>query len=352
MNKRIYMGAFVLALFFAFNSIFCLCATASDESNYYSEKGILVFLDGEMLTFDSSPVIIDGRTLIPLRAVAEAFSCGVEWDGETSRVKIVRDQITLEIKIGSHWVTENSSDSVRTYQMDVPAMIINDRTYLPLRKIADIFGVGIRWDDETNSVYLSKEITREWIIENHTYYFQNDESLMLPGFGSGYCWVCSYAMIINDIVGNVTPLDIKNINEKYLDNGAMCYHNIIAQEFGLKFAAAVDKDGEFFERFDSDFGSTYIKNDDKSDEVTTNALIEALKLHPEGVMVRFEQYPHTIVAVGYTDGEILFNDPAPSSWQGYSHKGDLTAVPFEKTYPYQMGMRLSDMNYIQALDVE
>lgn len=350
MSKRIYMATFVLALIFVFNSIFCLGATADDKDNYYSEEAISVLLDGEMLRFDSGPVIIEGRTLVPLRTIAEAFHCDVEWDSENLCVKVERDEIVMEIKIGSNWMTEYSSESVSTYQLDVPATIINDRTYLPLRKTADIFGVGVSWDDKTHSVHLSKNLTRDLVIKNHTYYFQNDESLMLPDFGSGYCWACSYAMIINDIVGNVTPLDIKSVNERYFDNGALCYHNIIAQEFGLKLVPAVDKNSEYFERFDADYGSTYIKNTDKSDEVIINALREALKIHPEGVMVRFEQYPHTIVAVADVEGEILFNDPAPSLWQQYSDKGVMMAVPFEKTYPYQKGLTLSDMNYIQALD--
>lgn len=350
MSKRIFVRVFILALIFAFNSIFCLDATADDKDNYYSEEAISVLLDGEMLRFDSNPVIIEGRTLVPIRTIAEAFNCDVEWDAENLCVKVKSDKITMEIKIGSDRVTEYSSESVNTYQLDVPATVINDRTYLPLRKTADIFGVGVSWDDKTHSVHLSKNLTRDLVIKNHTYYFQNDESLMLPKFGSGYCWACSYAMIINDIVGNVTPLDIKSVNERYFDNGALCYHNIIAQEFGLKLVPAVDKNSEYFERFDADYGSTYIKNTDKSDEVIINALREALKIHPEGVMVRFEQYPHTIVAVAYVEGKILFNDPAPSLWQQYSDKGSMMAVPFEKTYPYQKGLTLSDMNYIQALD--
>lgn len=350
MSKRINLGALVLALFFVFNSIFCICASAEDESNYYSEKDILVFFDGKLLTFDTSPVIIEGRTLVPLRTILEAFLCKVEWDGETSTVKVIGDEVTLETKIGSDRVMVYSPDDIKTYRLDVPAMIINDRTYLPLRKIADIFGISVYWDDKSDTVFLNKYNTRDFVMKNHTYYFQNDNRWEFPGYGSGYCWVCSYAMIINDIAGNVTPQHIKAINEKYMDNGALCYHYMIAQEFGLSLVPALEADSQYFEGFDADYGATYIKNDDKSDEVAKNALKEALKNHPEGVMVRFEEHPHTIVAVAWVDGEILFNDPAPSSWQGYSQKGDMEAVTFDRTYPYQMGLSLSDMNYIQAMD--
>lgn len=350
MNKGIRIRAFVSALFLLFNSFCCFCTLADNDDDYYSEKEILVVFDDKLLTFDTNPVIAHGRTLVPMRTMLESFGCEVVWDEEASTVKAVEKDITLEIQIGKPWVTGYTQNEIMTYQLDVPAMIINDRTYLPLRKIAEIFHMTVLWEDETQTVYLSKNPTREFLSKTHTYYFQNDERWMLPGYGSGYCWVCSYAMVINDIVGNVTPSDIKAVNEKYMENGALCYHYFIAQEYGLEFVNAIDEASPYFERFDFDYGATYINNPDKSDEIIYEVLREALKKHPEGVMVRFEKYPHTMVAVGYADGEILFNEPA-NGWGTYTQKGTTEAVTFDKTYPCRMGLRLSDMEYIQALDV-
>ena len=80
------------------------------------------------------------------------------------------------------------------------------------------------------------------------------------------------------------------------------------------------------------------------------ALREALLLHPEGVMVRYAGYPHTMVAVAYEGDIILFNDPAPSTSGAYSDTGKYQAVPFAKTCVAAKGFKLSDITFIQAID--
>lgn len=47
-----------------------------------------MFVNGEEKTLDVAAKIVDDRTLVPLRAVSEAYSCSVEWDGNTKTVTI------------------------------------------------------------------------------------------------------------------------------------------------------------------------------------------------------------------------------------------------------------------------
>ena len=96
-------------------------------------------------------------------------------------------------------------------------------------------------------------------------------------------------------------------------------------------------------------GGTLINNPDKSDAVAAAAIREALALHPEGVMVRYADFPHTMVAVGYSGDTILFNDPAPTSSSAYSETGKYNGVPFEKTCVAKKGFRLADLTFIQAI---
>ena len=86
------------------------------------------------------------------------------------------------------------------------------------------------------------------------------------------------------------------------------------------------------------------------DNVVRAALREALALHPEGVLVRYAGYPHTMVAVAYEGEIILFNDPAPSGYNCYSDTGKYQAVPFSKTCLGAKGFKLSDITFIQAID--
>ncbi len=116
---------------------------------------ITVKLEGSYIEFDQPPVIEGGRTLVPLRKIFEALGAEVDWNGETRTVTASKDSKTVvlvidstEARVGDEQVT-----------LDVPARIINGRTLVPVRFIADSFGVRVSWDAEERCVYLFKGLT-------------------------------------------------------------------------------------------------------------------------------------------------------------------------------------------------
>ena len=113
-----------------------------------------------------------------------------------------------------------------------------------------------------------------------------------------------------------------------------CYHSEIVKAYNVSFASALSVSSPYYAGRDSASGGTYIQNPEKSDAVVREALKEALALHPEGVMVRYAGYPHTMVAVAAENGIILFNDPAPTS-SNYSNTGSYQGVPFMDKTKYQ-----------------
>lgn len=107
--------------------------------------------DGK-IAFDQVPVIENGRTLVPLRAIFEKIGATVEWDGNTQTVKATKGDISISLTINNTTAYKNG----QAITLDVPAKILNGRTLVPVRFIADCFGVNVEWIQETKTVYLSE----------------------------------------------------------------------------------------------------------------------------------------------------------------------------------------------------
>lgn len=116
---------------------------------------ITVKLGGKPIEFDQPPVIEDGRTLVPVRKIFEALGADVSWDEETKTVTTNKGTKTVVLVIDS--TEANAGDE--TIILDVPARIINGRTLVPVRFIADSFGVRVSWNNSERCVYLSTGLT-------------------------------------------------------------------------------------------------------------------------------------------------------------------------------------------------
>lgn len=115
-----------------------------------------VYLDGEKMTFDVNPFIEKDRTLVPFRAIFEAVGAEVEWDGETRTVIAAREKngettfITIQIDSAA-FVNGEEKD------LDVPAKIVNDRTFVPLRFVIEALGEKVEWNNDSYSVVITTE---------------------------------------------------------------------------------------------------------------------------------------------------------------------------------------------------
>jgi hypothetical protein len=110
-----------------------------------------VQLDGQPLTFEVAPIIEDGRTLVPLRAIFEALGATVSWDAETQTATAVKGDTTVVITIGSTEPTVNGEVTT----LDVPAKIVEDRTLAPLRFVGEAFGGTVGYDADTELITIN-----------------------------------------------------------------------------------------------------------------------------------------------------------------------------------------------------
>lgn len=102
-------------------------------------------LNGIEMSMDVASTVVKGRTLVPLRFVAESLGANVSWDNVTKTVMITLKGQTLSIKIGE-----------LAPGMDVAAELVNGRTMLPLRFIVEYFGANIFFDNTLKSISIMK----------------------------------------------------------------------------------------------------------------------------------------------------------------------------------------------------
>lgn len=123
------------------------------ESMSFESGEIQIFVDGERIYPDSAPVLRDGRTLVPIRAVAEKMGYTVGWNPEKQLVTLTSaDKSTvLEFTIESDIALKNGKAQIT---LDVPAVILEDRTYLPLRAVADGMGADIQWNSDERVIEI------------------------------------------------------------------------------------------------------------------------------------------------------------------------------------------------------
>lgn len=116
------------------------------------------YINGVAQTLDAAPINRNNRTMLPVRFLANAFGVdndGIKWDAATRTATLTNSSVTIVITIDAPTMTVNGE----TVALDSPAIIESNRTYLPVRAIANALGVSndnIVWDAATNTATLVK----------------------------------------------------------------------------------------------------------------------------------------------------------------------------------------------------
>lgn len=111
---------------------------------------IAVYIDGEKQVFADRPVMVQGRTLLPMRVLFQALGAEVGWDPGTGTAVGSREGTEVLIPIGSTTPTING----RPVKIDVPARLIGGRTYIPLRFVGEALGDDVQWDGQNRLVVI------------------------------------------------------------------------------------------------------------------------------------------------------------------------------------------------------
>ena len=107
---------------------------------------------GREIQNDVAPKIVNDRTMLPIRIVAESLGGTVTWNGELQRVTIQKGADVILITIGADTAYVNGT----AVKLDAAAFVENGRTYLPLRFISETLGAQVAWNEAEKTVTITK----------------------------------------------------------------------------------------------------------------------------------------------------------------------------------------------------
>lgn len=129
------------------------------DNPYMEVNGVTAEIDSGRGT---APIIRNGRTLVPIRAIIEAFDGNVTWNENTASVGLFMNGESITLTIDSYTAYLND----KAYTLDVAPTVINSRTMLPVRFVAEGFNIGVAWDEPTRTVSLVRNTFDKLEYEN------------------------------------------------------------------------------------------------------------------------------------------------------------------------------------------
>ncbi len=115
-----------------------------------AEQAISVELDNVPIEFDQEPIIMNSRTMVPVRAIFEAMGASVTWDEKTKTVTSSLDDVTVMMVINNPVMFVNAE--MKT--IDAPPVIVNSRTLVPVRAVSESFGCTVEWNESKRIVSI------------------------------------------------------------------------------------------------------------------------------------------------------------------------------------------------------
>ncbi len=194
---------------------------------FAEENEITVTVDCEKVVFDQHPIILEGRTLVPMRAIFEKLGAEVSWDDATKTATAVREDITVKIQNQNNVMTKNTEQIT----LDVPAQIINSRTLVPVRAISEAFGCSVDWfsDSRTVTVYSDELLN---VVYDATALLGTKEYNAESTFTYGELSNAAVTIIMNEKETSYYGLDTEEpFSKTYARDFYYVCKNVLGEEF-------------------------------------------------------------------------------------------------------------------------
>ena len=193
MKKRILSLTLVLSMILSFS--FTLPVGAADD--------IIVELDGTAITFDVPPQIINDRTMVPMRAIFEMLGADVDWNGDERKITGSKDNIEIVMYVDNTQMSVNGS----IVTLDSPPTIIDGRTLVPVRAIAESFGVDVLWHGEIRTVSIYNDentVEYEDMFNDYGEKISSEKSLQDRYMSFGWRTIEDFGELISTIKTEMT----------------------------------------------------------------------------------------------------------------------------------------------------
>lgn len=128
------------------------------------EEPIKIYVNKGIIPSDQPPIIKNSRVLVPLRVIAENLGASVAYEADEKRVNIKKGDISMTLVIGDDTIWYSDKEMSGPVVIDVPAMIKNGRTMVPLRAVAELFDMNVEWDERKRAVYIDNNTENQYTI--------------------------------------------------------------------------------------------------------------------------------------------------------------------------------------------
>ncbi|MEL7568713.1 MAG: stalk domain-containing protein, partial [Dehalobacterium sp.] len=113
------------------------------------------FLDNQQVVLDAAPVIENGRTLVPLRFIGEAFGAVVDWEAKSKQITVRQGQANTKLWVGS----TNAEINGQVQTLDTAPKVVNGRTLVPLRFVSEALGYQVDYQAQNKAITIKKPNT-------------------------------------------------------------------------------------------------------------------------------------------------------------------------------------------------
>lgn len=151
MRKGLFLCSLVCCLLLGFTAP-CLTLDGTAEP-IVQRSDISIYINGTAQP-DVTGVLVGSRTLVPLRFISENMGAQVAWEEQTQTATVSEGGVIHSVTIGKNQAQRQKDGAVETIPLDVGPMLLNDRTYVPVRYIAEGLGRLVDWSTARDAVLI------------------------------------------------------------------------------------------------------------------------------------------------------------------------------------------------------
>ena len=118
----------------------------------YIQQFVKVYVNGKLLCFDYNPIILNDRTLVPVRQIFEEFGAHVEWIEATNTVKVLVGNKEIKLTVDKNEMYVND----KMIWLDVPPVFNGESVVVPVRVIAETLNCSVNWDETNFRIDIQK----------------------------------------------------------------------------------------------------------------------------------------------------------------------------------------------------
>lgn len=287
----------------------------------FAQGEVVIRIDSSNVVFDNlvgTPFIdLNNRTLVPFRVTLESYGAEVNWNSETRTAIAKKGDITIEVPIGENFILKNGEK----IENDTAAVIKEEKTYLPIRKVIEAFGSEVQWDEKVKTVVITTEpidgrkmlmdaYAKSYEWENYNMDMLMNMSMVMPSeLGVG-----KMDMVMNmDMTAFMKPMKVKAIANMEIDMGGEKMSQPLMEMY---YAVEDDKFTTYIGMYDETGKITWVKS-----EVENELFTEMLDYDLEKNMELNEKSIKDVRFLGkYTDknGRTVLKLENTTSFEAYN----------------------------------